>query len=70
VKLIGIDLSIGSKSHVDMSNAIFIDDVSKHLLESNCKYPIIFGDEYPWNTGTNLLRCYNWTEVKKYILNL
>jgi 5'(3')-deoxyribonucleotidase len=55
------------KSHIDMSNAIFIDDSSNNLETSNASVKILYGDEYEWNRGYNGLRCWNWKEVYEYI---
>jgi 5'(3')-deoxyribonucleotidase len=70
VKLTGVDLNKGNKSSIDMRGAIFIDDVTEYLLNSNADYKVIFGDEYSWNTGTNLPRAYNWTEFKNMVRNI
>lgn len=58
------------KSHVDMSNGIFIEDVIKNLDVSNAAVKIIFGDEYEWNKTDKYHRCYNWYEVYDYINQL
>lgn len=71
VKLIGIDTSKhDSKSHIDMSDGIFFDDLQKNLEECNSPYPTIFGDEYSWNTPDKFHRTYNWIEAKNYVLSL
>ena len=51
------------KSHIDMSNAVFIDDSSGNLLSSNAKQKILFGDVYDWNKDWKETRCHNWYEV-------
>ena len=51
------------KSSIDMSGCVFIDDLSNNLRNSNADIKICFGDEYPWNTDWNGIRCYNWMEV-------
>ena len=53
------------KSHIDMNSAIFIDDVSKYLRNTNANKKILFGDSYPWNDDWRGMRCYNWVEVLK-----
>lgn len=51
------------KSHIDMSNAVFVDDTSRNLLSSNAKKKILFGDVYDWNIDWTETRCYNWYEM-------
>ena len=58
------------KSHIDMSNCIFIDDVSKNLTTSNADIKICFGDMYSWNEDWNGKRCKDWIEVYQYIKEL
>lgn len=69
IKTICIDMKrYKDKSHVDLSDGIFIDDKTNNLLTSNAANKILFGDKYSWNedwTGTWL---YNWTDVEKYLL--
>ena len=55
------------KSHVQMQNAYFIDDVSKNLITSNAEVKICFGDTYSWNEDWQGVRCRNWVEIYKYI---
>ena len=52
------------KSHIDMSDGIFIDDNAKYL-NTNAKYQICFGDIYEWNENWEGKRCFNWHEVEK-----
>lgn len=56
------------KSHLDMSNAIFIDDNMKYLSATNAKKKICFGKVYEWNKGWDGLRCANWNEVAAELL--
>ena len=60
----GIDISKHTdKRKVDMSDGIFIDDVSKNLITSNADKKICFGEPMPWNDDWCDERCFNWTEV-------
>ena len=54
------------KSHIDMSDGIFIDDNAKYL-NTNAKYQVCFGDIYDWNRDWEGKRCFNWYEVEKYL---
>lgn len=51
------------KAHIDMSNAIYLDDSSRNLLSSNARQKILFGDVYSWNKDWDGMRWYNWYEV-------
>lgn len=67
-EFIGVNMKeYKDKSHVDMSDGLFIDDSAKNLETSNAKYKICFGDEYPWNKDWNGIRCVNWHDVKNEI---
>ena len=67
-KFIGVNLKeYKDKSHIDMSDGIFIDDSSHNLITSNAKIKICFGDEYEWNKDWNGIRCFNWTDVQNYL---
>lgn len=69
VDFIGVNMKkYPDKRHIDMSDGIFIDDSSKNLATSNAKYKVLFGDVYPWNEGWEGKRCFNWTELEKYLL--
>lgn len=60
----GIDvLRYKDKSHIDMSGAIFIDDVAENLETSNAEKKICFGKKYPWNESWTGLRCKTWDDV-------
>lgn len=68
VKFIGVSFKEHlDKSHIDMSDGIFIDDSVKNLETSNAIENICFGDLYEWNKCWNGKRCFNWTELEKYI---
>ena len=65
---IGVNLKeYKDKSHIDMSDSIFIDDSASNLKTSNAAIKICFGDEYPWNNKWKGIRCANWHEVENYI---
>ena len=65
---IGVNLKeYKDKSHIDMSDDIFIDDSVNNLETSNAAIKICFGDEYPWNEKWDGIRCANWHEVENYI---
>ena len=67
-KFIGVNLKeYKDKSHIDMSDGIFIDDSSNNLITSNAKISICFGDEYVWNKDWTGIRCVNWHDVYKQI---
>ena len=69
-KFIGINFKKHEdKSHIDMSNGIFIDDNAKYF-NTNAKYQICFGDIYDWNEDWEGKRCFNWYEVEKYLEEL
>ena len=54
-KMICVDMKeYNDKSHIDICNGIFIDDMSKNLITSNAKEKILFGDECSWNEGCGL----------------
>lgn len=64
VEFIGVDESkYPDKSHIDMSEGIFIDDRNDILQTSNADFKIVFGEEYSWNQNTSFHRCYNWLEI-------
>ena len=61
---IGVDLrEYEDKSHVDMSDGVFIDDCAMNLETSNARFKICFGDLYEWNEEWDGVRCYNWNDV-------
>ena len=67
---IGVDLKkYRDKSHIDMSNGLFIDDSFNNLITSKAKECICFGDKYEWNHNWTGKRMVNWIEVKQYLLN-
>ena len=67
-EFIGVNLKeYEDKSHINMSDGIFIDDSANNLETSNAAIKICFGDEYPWNKKWDGIRCNNWHEVENYI---
>ena len=65
---IGVNLKkYKDKSHINMSDGIFIDDSVSNLRTSNAMLNICFGDEYSWNKDWDGIRCYNWYEVWKIL---
>ena len=59
-----------NKNHIDMSNAIFLDDSENNLDGSNAPIKVCFGRLYPWNESWDGDRCDNWLDFKQYIENL
>ena len=67
-KFIGVNLKEHEdKSHIFMSDGIFIDDSSKNLITSNALVNICFGDKYLWNEDWIGFRCNNWNDIKKFL---
>lgn len=69
-EFIGVDWKEHSdKSHVDMSNSIFVDDSIKNLETSNAKHKILYGEYMDWNNMNNkFIRCKNWKNLLRQIL--
>lgn len=66
VKVKGLPLDM-SKSKIDMSNGLFIDDCTKNLEESNAKYKIQFleyndglNEQREWIRGFNGYKMFKW----------
>lgn len=56
------------KSHVDMSNSIFVDDSIRNLETSSAKYKILYGEYMDWNnTNIEFIRCKNWLDLNNQI---
>lgn len=56
------------KSHVDMSNSIFVDDSIRNLETSSAKYKILYGEYMDWNeTNLDFIRCKNWLDLYNQI---
>lgn len=65
---IGVDSDVyDDKSHIDMSEGIFIDDSYKNLKTSNAIENICFGDVYSWNENWQGRRCHNWYDVERFL---
>lgn len=63
-KFIGVNLKkYKDKSHIDMSDGIFIDDSANNLITSSAKKKICFGELYPWNEKWDRTRCFNWIDI-------
>lgn len=63
-KFIGVDLKkYSDKSHIDMSDGVFIDDSSNNLKTSNAKLKICFGETYDWNKDWLGIKCHNWYAI-------
>ena len=68
-KFIGVNLKeYKDKSHVNMSDGVFIDDSMHNLVTSNAVINVCFGDEYEWNKGWTGFRCSNWIDIKNLLL--
>lgn len=65
---IGVNMKEHSdKSHLDLSDSVFIDDSSTNLKTSNALVNICFGESYPWNKDWTGIRCKNWNDIKKFL---
>ena len=68
-KFIGINMEkYKDKSSIDMSGGILIDDEQRYLESSNAKEKICFGEKYEWNEEWKGKRCFNWTELERYLM--
>lgn len=66
-KFIGVNFKeYADKSHIDMSDGIYIDDNAKNL-NTNAIENICYGDIYDWNKDWTGKRCFNWSDLEKYI---
>ena len=81
VDFIGVDFREHvDKSHIDMSDGIFVEDTYDNLVTSNAKHKIVFGEPYPWNVenevcgasglGKSYTRCKNWMELYQEIIRI
>lgn len=69
IEFVGVNWKTHSdKSHIDMSDGIFLDDSAKNLITSNAKETICFGDIYSWNDWWKGKRLNNWIDVHEYLL--
>ena len=54
-----------------MSGGILIDDSANNLITSNADVKkICYGDIYEWNKDWEGKRCWNWYEVREYLISL
>ena len=72
-EFIGVNMKeYNNKSHIDMSDGLFLDDSAKNLFSSNASYNVCFGDKYAWNDAWNdawtKTRCFNWHMVEMLLL--
>ena len=58
------------KSHLDMSDAIFLDDSGENLRTSNAAIKVCFGENLPWNENYDGDRCYSWLDFEEFINDL
>lgn len=56
------------KSHIDMSNGIFIDDMTRYLTTSNAAVKICFGKSFDWNKDWKGNKYESWAELESYLL--
>ena len=64
VRFIGVNMKeYKDKSHIDMSDAVFVDDSANNLATSNAQRKICFGRVYPWNENWTGERCADWSEL-------
>ena len=72
-EFIGVNINeYYDKSHIDMTDGFFIDDLCSNLISSNAKYKICFGRTEIWNEewiGKGIW-CVNWNEVDRYIYEM
>lgn len=69
IKVVIKGLSLNdSKSKIDMSDGMFIDDCTNNLIESNAKYKVQFleyddelNEQREWIKGWNGYKMYKWT---------
>ena len=68
-EFIGVDFKDHfDKSHINMEDAVFVDDSSKNLFTSNAARKICFGDVKSWNQDWNGERVSNWKLCRKKLL--
>lgn len=68
-EFIGVNLNdYSDKSHIDMTDSIFVDDSSNNLFTSNAKRKLCFGEIKSWNKNWNGERVNNWKVCREKIL--
>ena len=69
-EFIGVNLKkYTDKSHVDMSDGVFIDDNMKNLITSNASENVCFGRICGWNKDWEGIRLNDWLAVKQYFIS-
>ena len=58
-----------NKSHIDMSDGIFIDDSYSNLISSNAEKKYCFGEIYSWNEKWEGPRLCDWRDVASHLIN-
>ena len=56
------------KSHIDMSDGIFIDDSYSNLISSNAEKKYCFGEVHSWNEKWEGPRFYDWQDVAYHLI--
>ena len=65
IPFVGVNLKeYKDKSHIDMKDAIFIDDNARNLETSNAKKRYCFGEVKCWNDSWDGKRINDWTDYK------
>lgn len=68
-EFIGVNFKdYSDKSHIDMSESIFIDDSSNNLFSSNAARKLCFGEIKSWNQDWNGERVGSWKICRKKLL--
>lgn len=55
------------KSHIDMSDGVFIDDSYSNLKTTNSPMPILFGESFEWNYDWKGIQKKNWKEMYEFL---
>ena len=71
-EFIGIDIDkYQDKSMIDMTDGVFVDDLTKYLKTSNALYKLTFsGNEYEFNTPAIYPVVSNWMDFKRFVKGL
>ena len=68
VKFIGCNYKeYPDKSHIDMKDGVFIDDLATNLDTSNAKYRILYGKSFSWNEGWEGIHIESWLGIFEFI---
>lgn len=57
------------KAHLDMTGSIIVDDCASNLITSNADIKICYGDLYDWNKSWDGKRCWNYYELKEFLMD-